>query len=388
VVEAKAGRQAATVVSKWLQYFNEGGSKDAAAHLTLNEWYNNALNRASAMALFGRISTLVLQSTQLGAAAAKMPLGSYLKRVSMLLTGQMGWGEALQSPYVQRRIAEMPPQVQVAMQGLLATKPNKVREAARRLGRLISGFDGLFTAGTYAMVYDYQRGLALKNGMTREEAEAFAREEAERITDEVAQPTRAGARSIWELNTTNPLGRMAWAFGSEARKNLALALYSGSKRPKGELGRALLYVMVFNGLLAMVIRNAFRDLKDGDDDELFDEKNWGWGRMAAMWVSEPLYGFPVLGESAEQAIFAAAGEYQPKSGLLDVDKAVPALMRLPETAGDIVAGEADWRQVVRDGNRLLMAGGLMSSTLAAAASLSNLARDVFEIGKSRVGNDE
>ena len=388
VVEAKAGRQAATVVSKWLQYFNEGGSKDAAAHLALNQVFNNALNRASAMALFGRISTLVLQSTQMGAAAAKMPLGSYLKRLSMLLTGQMGWGESLRSPYVQRRIAEMPPQVQIAMQGLLATKPNKVREAARKLGRLISGFDGLFTAGTYAMVYDYQRGLALKNGMTRQEAEAFAREEAERITDEVAQPTRAGARSIWELNTTNPLGRMAWAFGSEARKNLALVLFSASRRPKGELGRALLFVMVFNGLLAMVIRNAFRDLKDGDDDELFDEKNWGWGRMAAMWVSEPLYGFPVLGESAEGAIFAAAGEYQPKSGMLDVKQAVPALMRLPETAGEVLTGEADWRQVVRDGNRLLMAGGLMSSTLAAAASLSNLARDVFEIGKSRVGNDE
>jgi hypothetical protein len=217
-----------------------------------------------------------------------------------------------------------------------------------------------------------------KSGITGAEAESIAREEAERITDEVAQPTRSGARSLYELNASGPLARVIWAFSSEARKNLGLLLFSAAKRSKGDLSRAALYVMVFNGVLATIIRSAIRDIRDGDDEELFDEKNWSAARLLGMVISEPLYGFPVVGEVFEKAIFSALGVYKPDGSLFDVQGAVPALKRIPSNLTDIMKGEADWRVIMRDTNRLLSATGLFNGTIAGAASLSNLVKDIFE----------
>jgi hypothetical protein len=378
VATAKAGEQATTVLNGWLTFFNQGGNKEAASHLAITQFFNNMLGRASTMALFGRIGTLVIQTTQLGAAAAKMPVAAYMTRFAKLMSGQLGWGAALDSPYIQRRIKQMPPQVQVGMMGLRGDKPSKIREAARQVGWLISGMDGLFTAGTYAIVYDYQMAQLAKSGITGAEAESIAREEAERITDEVAQPTRSGARSLYELNASGPLARVIWAFSSEARKNLGLLLFSAAKRSKSDLARAALYVMVFNGVLATIIRSAIRDIRDGDDEELFDEKNWSAARLLGMVISEPLYGFPVVGEVFEKAIFSALGVYKPDGSLFDVQGAVPALKRIPSNLTDIMEGEADWRVIMRDTNRLLSATGLFNGTIAGAATLSNLAKDIFE----------
>jgi GNAT superfamily N-acetyltransferase len=387
VVKGKAGEQAATVMNNWLQYFQQGGNKDAANHLAINQMINRMTGNFATMALFGRISTLALQVTQLGAASAKMPVGAYLSRFGKLMSGRLGWKTALDSAYIQRRIKDMPPAVALAMQGLRSEKPNAIREAARRIGSLISGFDGFFTAGTYAIVYDYQMTQARRNGMGGQEAADYAREATERIVDEIAQPTRAGARSIFEINSTNPVARAVWAFSSEARKNLGLGLYAGAKGSGKDLGKAVFYVLVLNGLVGTIIRNAFRDLRDDDDEETFDEKNWGWNRMAAMLISDPLYGFPVVGEAVESAIFNAFGVYTPTGPLFDVAPAVPAVKRL---AYDYPMGEqeAEFRDIVRDVNRILSTAGLFNNTIAGAAAISNLVKDTVEVGDNVLNRDE
>ena len=389
VVKGKAGEQAATVMNNWLQYFQQGGNKDAANHLAINQMINRITGNFAVMALFGRVSTLALQVTQLGAASAKMPVGAYLSRFGKLMSGNLNWKAALDSDYIQRRIKDMPPAVALAMQGLRSDKPSVIREASRRLGQLISGFDGFFTAGTYAIVYDYQLTQAQKNGMGGQEAADYAREATERIVDEIAQPTRAGARSIYELNSTNPVARAVWAFSSEARKNLGLALYAGAKGRSGDFGKAVFYVLILNGLVSTVIRSAFRDLRDDDDDEIFDEKNWGWNRMAAMLISDPLYGFPVVGEAIESGIFNAFGVYTPSGPLFDVAPAVPAVKRiLTQYPMEVLEGEAEYRDILRDVNRILSTAGLFNSTIAGAASLTNLAKDSFEVGDNLLGDDE
>jgi hypothetical protein len=389
VVKGKAGEQAATVMNNWMQYFQQGGNKDAANHLAINQMINRITGNFAVMALFGRVSTLALQVTQLGAASAKMPVGAYLSRFGKLMSGNLNWKAALDSDYIQRRIKDMPPAVALAMQGLRSDKPSVIREASRRLGQLISGFDGFFTAGTYAIVYDYQLTQAQKNGMGGQEAADYAREATERIVDEIAQPTRAGARSIFEINSTNPVARAVWAFSSEARKNLGLALYAGAKGRSGDFGKALFYVLILNGLVSTVIRSAFRDLRDDDDDEIFDEKNWGWNRMAAMLISDPLYGFPVVGEAIESGIFNAFGVYTPSGPLFDVAPAVPAVKRmLTQYPMEVLEGEAEYRDILRDVNRILSTAGLFNSTIAGAASLTNLAKDSFEVGDNLLGDDE
>jgi hypothetical protein len=332
---------------------------------------------------------LALQVTQLGAASAKMPVGAYLSRFGKLMSGRLGWKTALDSAYIQRRIKDMPPAVALAMQGLRSEKPNAIREAARRIGSLISGFDGLFTAGTYAIVYDYQMTQARQNGMGGQEAADYAREATERIVDEIAQPTRAGARSIFEINSTNPVARAVWAFSSESRKNLGLGLYAGAKGSGKDLGKAVFYVLVLNGLVGTIIRNAFRDLRDDDDEETFDEKNWGWNRMAAMLISDPLYGFPVVGEAVESAIFNAFGVYTPSGPLFDIAPAVPAAKRmLTEYPAQVLEGEAEFRDIVRDVNRILSTAGLFNNTIAGAAAISNLVKDTVEVGDNVLNRDE
>jgi hypothetical protein len=369
-IEASSGQEAVRVIRSWLDLFAQGGVRDAGAHLALTKALSGAMGRASAIQLVGRLGTLAIQTTQLGAASAKMPFISYASRLSKLLTGRLSWADALNSPYIQRRLAQMPPSVQIAMEGLRAGKPNAVKHAVQRIGRLLAGTDALFTAGTFAIVYDYQLTKSLKAGVDPVTAAEVARNEAERIVDEIAQPTRQGTRSLFESTTTNPLGRVAWAFASEARKNMALVAYTGAKRPVGELSRALLYVIVFNGVLSSLIRTAWKDLRDDDEDE--DE--WSLQRILLSVATEPLYGFPGFGEIAQDAIFAAAGEYTPSGSILDAPKKIPtAIVRAPENFQMLLEG--DLEQPLRDLETLLMAGGLFNDNIAAVSSLAHIVRD-------------
>jgi hypothetical protein len=380
-IEAASGQEAAKVLRSWLDLFAQGGVRDAGSHLALTKALGAAMGRASAVQLVGRLGTLAIQTTQLGAAAAKMPVRDYIVRLSKLLTGNLGWGEALNSPYIQRRLALMPASVQVAMEGLRAGKPNMIKHAAQRVGQLLSGTDALFTAGTYAMVFDYQLTKATRAGVDPVTAAEIARNEAERIVDEVAQPTRQGTRSLFEATATNPLGRVAWAFASEARKNMALVAYTGAKRPSGDLAKALLYVIVFNGVLSALIRTAWRDLRDDEEDE--DE--WSVRRILLSVASEPLYGFPGFGEIAQDAIFAAAGEWKPDGSILDAPvKAPPAIVRAPENFGMVLEG--DFEQPLRDLETILMAGGLFNDTVAGLASFSHVLRDAESLIRNFIPN--
>lgn len=388
-VEAKGGVEALKTLNKWLTYMTQGGNIDAAAGLAMNEYFNGVMGRIASFILFGKVVTIAIQSTQLGAAAAKMPFPSYIKRLAKLLTGQMSWGTSLRSPYIQRRIKEMPPQVQLAMEGLLANKPSYVAEAARRVGWYISGSDGLYTAGTYAMIYDYRLEQAKKAGLSGPEAERVAREEAERDTDEVAQPTRMGARSAFEATMTSPLARSAWAFGSDARKNWAMNSFLWFSNASADRKRqALYFTAAISTAMATVIRIIARDIKDDDDDELFDEKNWDVRRMVLMMATDFVYGFPVLGEMAEETAFRLFGEYRPQGSVLSVGDAPAALSRMPQHIADTLNGEADTDKIVKDVNRMLQGMGLFAPQAASAAALSNAAKDLYEFTKPLWKDDE
>jgi hypothetical protein len=389
-IEAKVGQAGLTSLQSYLTYFQQGGNRAADANLELTKALSGILGRAITMSLFGRIGTVLIQFTQLGAAAAKMPLHAYLRRFAKLMTGQMGWGEALKSPYIQRRINQQPPQVQVAMAGLRANKPSQIREAARRVGWLLSGNDGLATAGTYAMVYDYQLEQMKKAGMTSAQAEAAAREEAERAVDEIAQPTRAGARSAFELSQTSPMQTVAWAFGSEPRKNVALLAYlQRAKQPLSEKGRALLYVLLINGVFGAILRTMLRDLRDDEDDEIFDwDDTWSPKRLALMVLTEPLYGVPVLGEMSEEAIFRAFREYRPEGSLYSVADPAFSLSRMPEHVSNLLEGEVDGRRLVKDINNILRGFGYAYPAAAGAAALSNLGKEVYEMADNVFGDDD
>jgi hypothetical protein len=379
-VEEKGGAEARKILNAWLDYFAQGGTRDAGAHLALNQGISNVLGRVQQVALIGRASTLLVQSTQLGAALAEMPTKAYLKRMGKLFTGQLGWDAALNSPYIQRRIAQMPPVVQMAMQGLKGAKPTAIQQAGKRLGNLLSGADGLFTAGTYAITYDYHLTKAQELGLTGAEAESYARNIAERVTDRIAQPTRPGARSLYENTSTNPLARAGWAFASEARKNLALVAYSFAERDTATKMRTLAYVVVLNAIGSQILRSIWRDILDDEDDEIFDDKYWSPKRFLLAAATEPLYGFPVLGSTTQNAIYKAFGEYRPDGSMFDVGRAINPVKRIPE----YLEGDFEMRDVMRDIDMIVSAMGLAHPNIAAAASITHLAKDLFNIGDSAV----
>jgi hypothetical protein len=375
-VAEKAGAEAVSLLRKWVEFFGTGGNRDASAHLAVTRAISAAMNRMAAAALVGRASVLVIQSTQLGAALHAMPVGSYLKRIGKLMTGRMGWGNALGSAYIQRRLKQMPPIVRQAMAGLAAGDVTQLRHQVQRIGKLIGGADALFTAGTYAMIYDYNlKVVAPKMGMTGPQAEAYAHEQAEIETDRVAQPTRAGARSFFENTSTHPAMRLAWAFASESRQKLILSVYAVARKPWQQKVRALTLTWLVGGLFASVIRAAMRDARDdGEDDEVFDERNWNPTLLLAQSITSPLRGIPFLGEGIESGIFKAMGEYHPEGNLFSVGgKASTAIMDIPEW------GSQDASATLKDMEDILTAAGVFHGGASSATSVMHIIRDIFGV---------
>ena len=376
-IKEAGGEEATGVLNRYLDIFAQGGNRDASLGLEISKTMGGMACRAAQVALVGRVGTLAIQTTQIGAASAELPWGAYLSRLGKLVTGNLGWGDAINSKYIQRRIKQMPPTVQIAMEGLKAGKPNELKHQVEKIGQLISGTDALWTAGTYAMVYDYQLGQAKALGYRGQSAEDYAHNIAERITDRLAQPTRMGTRSIYELTATNPGARLAWAFASESRKNLALLAYTKANRPLKRFLAATAGYVFFNLAMGALIRNAWKDMKDDGDDEddFFDEKTWNWKRMGVAMLTEPLQGMPLLGDYTEKGINAALGQYHQSSDLINFERGIKSFKNIP----DILQGERDAEGVLKDIDGMVSLMGLFNQNAAAAASLTHIASDFFGV---------
>jgi hypothetical protein len=253
-----------------------------------------------------------------------------------------------------------------------------VKHTAARLGQLISGADGVFTAGTYAILLDYHRGQAKGMGLAGAEADAYAHEQAARSTERVAQPTRMGTRSLFENMSTNPLVKLSWAFASESRQKLSLFAWAVRSGNPKRIAKATFLTWVVGGLMASIIRNAWRDARDDDDDELFDEKNWSLKRLAVQTATAPLQGIPGLGSALESTINRTFGIWAPEGDLLDsLKKGTSATGRIATL--DFLDDDEPIETALRDVEALIMGAGLFSETVASAASIAHLVRDGVSI---------
>lgn len=374
-IEASGGPDAAMVLSGWLDYFAQGGLKNAKLGGPSDRVIGKVIGRLSQAALVGRVSVLAMQSLQLTAAAYQMPVGAFLTRLAKLNMGMLSWGDAVNSDYIKRRIAIMPPIVRDAVQGLAAGRPNRAKYAAAELGKTISGADALFTGGTYAIFYDYHLKLAKQAGMANPEAHAHA--EAERLTDQVAQPVRMGARSWVEVRTQgNPAFRAMWNFSSDPRQKVALAVYAALRRDKkgaekaAALGKALTITWIGSGILAALLRAAMRDIRSDEDDEWFDERHWSPKRLGRMALTGPLGGMPYLGEVIENTSYKLTGEYMPAGGMLaGIGGSLSIVPKWLE-------GDFD---VLKDAEKIFTDGAAVSSTSGAMASAMHILRDAWGI---------
>jgi len=374
---AAGGQAAATTLSKWIDYFALGGVQCANIGSQWGRKINGMLGRISQAALVGRVSVLAMQSLQLAAASFKMPLGAFLTRFAKLSAGRLGWGDAINSDYIQRRASQMPPLVRDMLQGMGAGTPNRAKFLAAKLGETISGADALFTAGTYAIFYDYHLKIT--------KDAAAAHREAERLTDQVAQPTRTGARSWLEVaNQGNPAFRAIWNFSSDPRQKGSLLVYEAMRRDTSGLDKAgnvaftAAKVWIIGGILATLLRAISRDLRNDDDDEIFDERYWSPGRLALMAATGPLSAVPYLGGMVEASTWAATGQFMPKGGMLNFVEDAAALP-LKWSKGKV--------EPLKDLETLATGGAGFSGTSAAAASALHIIRDVVGFIENLEGPD-
>jgi hypothetical protein len=380
-ISAKAGQESINTIVEWTTMFTEGGVRAAGVHLGFNKFIREVGGNFAIMALWGRLGTIAIQVTQLAAGNVVMSSYQYNTRLFKLFAGQLGWGVAINSDYIKRRLREQPVMVRELMNDLGKSKPTKVKFNAQKVGKLIGGADALFTAGTFAIVYDHRLQKALERGLERGEAEAFALNEAERVTDRLAQPTRSGARSIIENTTVNPLAKISWVFGSEARKNISLMIQA--KLQNGvwskEMGRATMFAIVANALIAAIIRNSWRDLRDDEDDEIFDPKHWRMKKIIASVLTDWMYGVPVLGEEVQNAVLALLGETQPQGTAFSaIPKAAYAVKNLHKIE--------DVDDLMRSTETIMTALGLFNDQTAAAAVFMHPMRDGVDIITNLIDN--
>jgi hypothetical protein len=146
------------------------------------------------------------------------------------------------------------------------------------------------------------------------------------------------------------------------------------------IGRTLVSLVILNSLVGNIIRNAWSDAKDEDDDEWFDEKHWGIKRMIASTMVDSIQvrGIPVLGDAISEGFYNAFNQYQQSGSLVSFASGVRAMKHLPQ----YIEGDADWEMTFKDIDGILSMGGLFNENIAAAASLSHLARDVFGVAKT------
>ena len=112
--KAKGGTEAESMLKKWVKVLDAGGLKSSALSSQLNSFIGRSVNRTSSAILAGRLSTLAIQSTQMGAALAQMPTKDYVWRMGKLLSGNLEFAEAFNSDFIQRRLREAPPAVRMA----------------------------------------------------------------------------------------------------------------------------------------------------------------------------------------------------------------------------------------------------------------------------------
>jgi hypothetical protein len=351
-VYAKGGKEAANALRQWIDAIGQGGFRDASLRLALFQAGSKMQGRAAGVALLGRMSAILSQSTQLAAAAVKIPVTSYLVRLAKLMTGGLGWRDAMRSEFIQRRFKSAPPIVRQAMDSLAAAKPNEIQGLSRFFGNVLSGADAFFTSGTYAILLDYHREQGAAAGLTGAELETYAHTEAERATEQVAQPTRMANRSLAELANTGPLGKIGWAFASEARQKVALAAHAAlnAKNDPVTAAKAAFLTFAVGGLFTQVLKNLLREAKGDDDREMWSLGRLGYAMTVAPIASAIPFGSAIAGDS----------------------NMLSNVQRAAQTLGN---EEVDFRDV----DAILSAAGLFNDNAASLAPLSHLGLDLGKI---------
>ena len=373
-VQASGGEIAQKLILAWVDHAVAGGVRDSAVQLEFAKLFDRMGSRAAQAAILGRASTLMVQTTQLAAASMRMPMRDYIRMSTKLLRGQLDWKATMKSPFIQRRIAQKSPLVQRAMQAnLSAGVPSNLKYSQQWFAAALTNSDAYVTAATHTMIYHHQLEVAESLGLSGAEAKEYALVEADRLTEEVAQPVRQSQRSMVELNKKFSF---ISPFISEARQKLSLFIVALDKVKQdpswknwGELARVSNYLFFVNGMFVQAIKRGWLLARTPEDDRPEIDIGEMMLMMAAESLVSPLSGAPGFqflteGGSLLSAFPRAAGALKRVSKALLTDESV--------YDGDPV-------KMMRDADLLISAMSLFSDSAAVMSSYSHVVTDLAKL---------
>lgn len=374
-IEGKGGLEMLEAAQRWLTAFEQNGLQQKASRFFLARWLSKFARNNSYVALAYNFGTLMKQSTAALGSLLKMSPTDATKQFARLVSGQLDLKAAYNSATVQRRMeAGYSPEVRQAMAGMMAQAPTAASPFLWWGMDTIGRVDALFTTASYAMAWDFHYQEA-KASMSDEQARAVADQQADLIVSQTAQPSEMMDRSVFELESS-PEKSLLFMFASEARQKFALALeaYSPSSGlTKGERATRLMLLHIIFPMAIQTVSNIWRDARDDDDDELFDDDNWRARDYAIATAMGPLMGFPVVGDALETVFYPYRGGQALPVG----DVAGGAL----KAAKGISEGDFDgaWKGTVKAlrGSAILF-GGDRAAAVAVGARLASDVKGLFE----------
>jgi hypothetical protein len=288
--------RAAFAVGEWLKAIDGNGFNNPKSNKVF-EWL---ISTQAKLALAWKVSTIA--KNFFGAsvnAGFKVPLGDFIKGYGRLMNGKIDFRAMMDSELIQQRLdGGFSPEARAAINEDLGGKPTRGNQFVMMGMDVIGKADALGTAMGAAITYDYHYRMLLKE-MGPEQAHDLAMDEAAEAIARTAQPVNVTDRSLMELQLTG-LGKIAFIFASEARQKSAMWTQAWARTLTGKADKRDYRVLVMAHFVVAPlmhgITSALRDARNDDDDELFDEKNWGAGGWIRSVLTGPISGLPLLRE--------------------------------------------------------------------------------------------
>ena len=384
IVEAKTGKSGLGQLQKWIEAFAKEGIKDTSVGMAFWSMIDRSISRVSRVSLFGKLSTIVIQASQVAGAAAQIPARAYMSKLSKAAVGQLDLSSAWRSPYIQGRLADTLPMVRLAYSNSKTKKPTQLSFYSDKIGQAIGFSDAIFTTATYAAIFDHVKNeIRQDQGLTGTALEAAAHKEAGKRTERVAQPVRKARRSLIEnWAQGNVALRAVFAFTSEPRQKLGSAFWEmfHAVRKRDRVKNAMVYGIGF-AILGSFIRAAMSDVRDeGEDDEFFDEENWNMDKLILKSMTDNFNGVPIAGPVAEDAFISLAKKLGmdtppsfPNEGLIsDPSKAIPAAERLIT-----LESMENSHEFAKDVRKTLQSAAMFSERATTAAVFWNMVEEAI-----------
>ena len=384
-VEARLGKEANRKLLAWIDAIQQNGrtnpDKGDAVHKLLGFFQG----RVAKIALGAKIGTLLVQSTAAFASVARIGPTAFMRGLAAAMKEPSTFKDFWSSPMIQRRVlAGASPLQRQAMEEHFNARPTRPMVWVEKALELIGTVDGLFTTISGVAAYQYHLDQNLASGMDYDQARRAAMLEAEDVVRRTAQPVELTDKSLIEVDA-NPIVRFAMLFGSESRKNLALVTEAISQYREGritaaEMNRALLFVGVISGGLSYLIRSAWWDARDDDDDEIFDDKHWSaMGLMMSM-MTAPAQGIPLVRDAISG--FSDRGDLEGVMRGIDAAKKLSRAVKEKDLTDQPV--EFVEKQIVS----ILNGAGMLNDRAVPLAVAANLFDQVFKVGDNLFDDSE